>query len=392
MKETFERVLSRKTLANLIVVLTGILFYILLSNFGEVRSFIAKLYRYVAPFATGIIIAYLLNPVARFFETKVFGKLNKPRAARSLGVLCTVLLSLAVVVLLVATVVPQLVTSVKLLISNLESYFDSAKTMLNDLNKHFPILNINVDDLVGSWNEIFAAALDWISGNFTKIIDASYKFGSGLVEFLLGVIISIYVMLDAANFKRNIKRALCAIFSAQRVDRLKKVVKMSDRIFMTYVGMNLLDSLIIGVANFAFMLILGMPYALLITVIVVVTNFIPTFGPFIGGIPSALLILLVDPPKALWFIIWTIVLQQIDGNLLKPLLFGSSTGLSPMWVLGSIVIGGRMFGVAGMLLAVPAFSILSEILDENINARLARKALDNEGRPLPPKEEQQQEE
>ena len=382
MKKFFERVKTSRTLSNILVVMVGVLFYIVCLRFEAVRQFFSSISGMLAPLVWGAIIAYLVNPIAVFFKDNVFKRMRNRRAAHTIGVIIAFLLSLALIALIVISIVPQVVSSAGMLFGNLEGYFDSLKSTLVRWSDAIPGLELDVDSLIGTWSETFTLVSDWVVNNIDGILGASYRVGTGFVEFLLALVFSIYILLDKDNILRTFRRASISLLKENTYARTHELCAKANHIFIGFLGGNVLDSLIIGVANFVFMLIFGMPYPLLITVIVEETNFIPTFGPFIGAIPSALIIFMINPWHALWFLIFTVALQLLDGNVIKPLLFGDSTGLRPLWVLASIIIGGRFFGLAGMILGIPVLALISGILEDCIARRLKERGFNAEGERL----------
>ncbi len=379
MKKIWEYLKNRQALTNLLVVCSGIAFYMLLKHFSSVCNVVAGFFSVIAPFIWGCIIAYLLSPVSHFFMNRIFGRMKRRKAARVLAVTITFLLALCVIALILIAVIPQLLSSVSVLLKNMDGYFESFKSTLQGWTLSVPFLSLDVEALVGTWSQAFAKIVQWLTDNGDGIIGGAMQVGSSVLDFALALILSVYILLDEENILSTIRRCMKALFGMGRYARLSQFTHRSNRIFMRYVGSNLLDSLIVGAANFLFMMILGIPYPLLITIIVALTNLIPTFGPIIGAIPSLILILIINPVQALWFLIFTIILQLLDGNLIKPLLFGDTTGLRPVWVLLAIIIGGRLFGMIGMLLGIPIFAILSFVLDEAINKRLTERGLDVDG-------------
>ncbi|MBM6860610.1 AI-2E family transporter, partial [Clostridium saudiense] len=198
-------------------------------------------------------------------------------------------------------------------------------------------------------------------------------FTSGLVNFILSLIFSIYMLLNKERLQLGMKKVLYAFSKKNFADKVMYLGKIANESFSSYIGGQFIEAIIIGVLCFIGMLVLRMPYALLISVLVAVTALIPIFGAFIGTIPSAFIILIIDPMKALWFIIFIIVLQQIEGNLIYPKVVGSSVGLPPIWVMLAMLIGGNTFGLLGMLLGIPTFSVIYKVSREYINKRLNNK-------------------
>ncbi|HOP12159.1 MAG TPA: AI-2E family transporter [Oscillospiraceae bacterium] len=379
MKKFFAYFKTPKVVTGLIVTFCGILFYLLLSNITGVGNFFGGVLNVLSPFIWAAIFAYILNPAVKFFEDKAFRKMKRRKAAHILSVIISYIAAIAVLVLLVVLLIPQLADSIMLLINNLEGYFNGLRNTLVSLEAKYAFLDFNVDEFMGSFSEWIKTAVTWISDNIGQIADASVKVGSSVFNFFLSLILSIYILLDKQHVRRIVKRVSAAIVKRESWPRFRANARRADRIFTNFLAGNIIDAVIVGVATFLFMVILGLPYPVLLSAIIMVTNFIPTFGPIIGAVPCLLIIVLVNPLDALWFLIWIIVIQTIDGNLLKPLLFGDYTGLRPIWVLISIVLCGRLFGIAGMILGIPLFAVLSEPIENAINRRLGARGLDENG-------------
>ncbi|MBQ9031207.1 MAG: AI-2E family transporter [Parasporobacterium sp.] len=374
-----ERINNNKNLQIFLVACGAILFYILLNHLGVVWNGIKFILGILAPVIIAALIAFLLNPVVQFLETKVFRKL-KIRSGRYLHGFCVILVVLVIVVLLLVllyVVISQVATSATHLLSHFDSYLQAFVDMLNRyLSDQVSELNVFGVDLlnIGSsgLQEFIGSIVAWISGHTEGIIGGAMSIGSNLLNILLTVMLTLYMLLDVHHLTNSLKRFFRSIMEPDRYIRFADICARSSGIFLRYFGSNLLDSLIIGVLCYFFMIILNLPYAVLIAVVVGVCNFIPTFGPIVGAIIGAFLILIVNPWGALWFIIYSIVSQFCDANLIKPKLFGDTTGLRPMWVLASIIICGGLFGVIGMLLGVPFFAIFAIIINERMDKRLQR--------------------
>ena len=208
------------------------------------------------------------------------------------------------------------------------------------------------------------------------ILDASYRVGTSVVNFLLSLVISVYILLDKDKLIKTYNKWSYLLISESVYNEHRDFLRRCNVVFKNYIGGNVADTIIIGVATFIFMLIMKMPYALLISTIAGITNLIPTFGPIIGAVPCLFILILVNPWHALWYLIFVIVIQMLDGNVIKPLLFSDSTGLSPLGVLLAIIIGGRLLGIVGMLLGIPVFALVSEIATHQIEKRLKAKGCD----------------
>ena len=372
--------LDAKAVSNLIIVLLGILFYILLVNFSAVRSRIDMFFDVISPFVAGFIVAYLLNSPVKFFERKVYHRL---RWKRGLSITTVYLLAFAIVAVLINMILPQIIGSVSELIANLKGYIDNLNSLVDHLVTRFELEGDSIDALMVSYEDLMNKAAGYVTAAIPQILNFGYAVGSGVVTALTAFIASIYMLFGKRTLISQIRRTLYALFPVERVNRFLHNCSRANGIFVGFINGKIIDSAIIGVLCFILCSILQIPYSLLISVIVGVTNVIPFFGPFIGAIPSAMILLIVDPWAALRFVIMVILLQQFDGNILGPKILGDSTGISAIWVLVSIVVGGGLFGFVGMLLGVPTFAVLYMLTKEFVAARLQEKKIDGNGKPLP---------
>ena len=375
-----ERFWSSKYLRIFIIICGAILFYAMVTHFGVVWNALGFILGILAPIIVAAIITFLLNPIVMFFEKKVFHKL-KVRSGKYLHGFCVIFVVLVLcvlILLLLALIIGQVAVSVKQLIDNFDNYLQAFVNMLNrllaDRVNEINVLGINLMELDASGiSEFMDEIVKWATGHADGIIGGAMSVGSNLLNTLITIMLTIYMLLDIRHLKQGISRFFRAAMTPERYTRFSELSSKGGRIFLRYFGSNLLDSLIIGGLCYLFMLIMGLPYSLLIAVIVGVFNFVPTFGPLVGAIICAFLILLVDPWGALWFIIYSLVSQFFDANLIKPKLFGDTTGLRPMWVLAAIIIGGGLFGVIGMLLGVPMVAIIAIVVNEKVEGSLQKR-------------------
>lgn len=364
MKKKLKTLFNKKYMAILLIALAAVLFYAVLQNFSDLKKFLSKILGYLSPLIIGIVVAYLLNPVVSFFANKCFKKFKRRKVANALSVAITVILLVLVLVFLISVIIPEVYQSALTLVNNIGNYMNTFKDFLNRINDKIPIIDVDVDRLVGSWDNLLDKALLWIEENYNSIIKVGVDVGSALINFVLGFIIAVYMLLDKDRMLAAISRFFKLTLKPATYGNLREKVLHIHKVMIKYVMTEITDSLIVLISNYIFMIIFDMPYALLVSVIVGVTNLIPNFGPFIGGIPSVLLILIINPMDAVIFAIWTIGLQFIDGNAIRPMLLGDSLGLSPVLVLVSITVGGQMFGIPGMVLATPVVSVVMYILEE----------------------------
>lgn len=351
----------------------AVVVYVVLTNFSSVWNGIRTFCGYFSPVFLGCVIAYLVNPLAILLERSVFSKMKRVRKRQFFSNGLAFVMVLAVIALLMAILIPQLVEGVSTFTENLDSYLESLRTAFPGLNKSFGSF-LNKPDVLASREKLLSAAAAAIRNNADSLLEFSALAGKSLIQWLIGLFLSVYLLAEKDSLKVGGKRLLLAIMPEARYAGLSVFLHRCDRILNRYVIYNLLDSLIIGGANAIFMAVMGIPYVGLVSFIVAVTNLIPTFGPMIGGAIGALLLCLVKMRYAVAFLIFTAFVQLCDAYLVKPKLFGNSLGVSSLWILIGIIVGGRMFGAVGVLLAIPAVAILDFLYTDYILPRLeARK-------------------
>lgn len=392
---------------SLIVVIAAVLFVVFIFRYESFAQWFSWLLKIMAPIICGLVVAYILNPLVNFFEDKLFrrirdGKvtLKDPKAAnaekllakkkkfrvnlsRTLSIILTYILVFALLTALCVAVIPSVAQSVIDLTQKMPEYIKNLETFLQDLFKNNPSISMYVSEEFSELSNILMKITEMIEPMASDIIGSvsSGLFGmvasvfTALKNVLLGFVIAIYLLFGKERFLAQIKKTAFAMFKNDTCQRMFTVGRKTHSIFTTYLNSNLLDAFIIFAAMYVGTTLMDTPYAMLVSVVCGVTNLIPFFGPFIGAIPCGLLIILVDPIKVIWFGIFVLVLQQLDGNLIKPLLFGESTGLPPIWVLVSILVCGGLFGVAGMLLGVPIFAVIYLLFAEYVSGKLAKKKL-----------------
>ncbi len=376
--------LDPKAVSNLIIVLLGILFYVALSNFGAIRLRIEMFLDVLKPFIFGFAVAYLLNTPVRFFERKVFRRL---RWKRSLSIATVYLLAVLVVVILINMILPQVVSSAVELINNSKGYLENLNALVDSLVERFELEGDGINALMVSYEDLVNELANLASTALPKLLNFGVAVGNGVIVAVTALISAIYMLSGRDKLTSQIKSILFALFPVKKVEHFLYVCRRANDIFVGFINAKVVDSVIIGVLCFLLCLILRIPYAMLLSVFIGITNIIPFFGPLIGASPSIMILLIVDPWAALRFGIMVIALQQFDGNILGPKILGNSTGLSAIWVLVAIVVGGGLFGFPGMLLGVPTFAVIYMLTKDFVTARLAEKQIDREGKPLASAEE-----
>ncbi len=367
--------LSENFLSNLLLVVLGVLCYMGISHFDTVWAFLQGGWAILSPFVWGAVIAYLLDFIVRALDK---GPL---KGRRTLRVLLAYVIAFFCIGALLMLLVPQLISSVKMLVSSIPAYFSSMDQYLSVLQKN---LNgsVQIDKLLGSYEEVMKTLTEAFSSLFPHVINYGMALGSGLVSSLTALMFSIYMLLDKEKLLKQSKKLAFTFLPEAHARRLLRILARTNQTFSGFIGGKLLDSLIIGILCFIICAVLRIPYALLISVVVGCTNVIPVFGPFLGAIPCAFILLIVNPFSALEFLIMILILQQFDGNVLGPKILGESTGLSALWVLFAIIVGGSLLGFAGMLVGVPAFAVIYSLIAEYTDLRLAKKGIDANGHPV----------
>ncbi len=360
----------RLVVSGIVIAIAAAISFNLLNNLNHVRSWLTSIKYYLAPVTGGLILAYVLRPFARFMERRLLKKLKSEKLRVHIAGISTVLFLFLIVYFLLILLIPQTIESLTEFMANSSAYIESIKAFIAKYAEKIDFIEINVDELIGSSNEVLASVMTWLTNNYQQFINLFYQLGSHLFSLIIVLAMSIYALLDRKNIKKGLMKLEKVVLGEQKAHRLNEIVERGDTITMRFLGSNLLDAVIIAVINFIFLSIFKCPYALILSIMLGVFNFVPTFGPIAGGILGAIIVLLVKPGLVIAFVIFTFVLQQIDGNVIKPVLFGDTTGLSPFWVLVSIVVGGRMFGIAGMILGVPVFALLSTVYSEIIDKKL----------------------
>lgn len=356
--------------------------------FGK-NSVVSDIMAVMTPIFFGIAIAYILNPVTIFFEkiyafvaVKIFKIKHEKYKNRAniLAIILSLIVLLLLLWILISSVIPQLYNTIMSLINYIPDGFDKLNEWYDQLvqneNTWLASIGISVD-------KILENAEAWFTENLPRAVNSALQYiTSGVMSavsfvfnLIIGVCVAIYLLREKNKIFAHLKKITYAVFDKYRADGIIKMGIHAKNIFNGYLYGTLVGCIIVFVATFAFMLLMGMPYVVLISTIVCVTNFIPFFGPFIGAVPSILILLLYDPMMALWFGIFTLALQQIEGHFLTPLIISNTTDVSPFWVTAALLVGGGCFGLGGLIFSVPVFSVIYYIVKVYVERRLENKGL-----------------
>lgn len=352
-------------------------------NFSNLISGVKSIIGIISPFIVGIAIAFVLNLVMKIFEEKIFNFLSDKKYKkylkfkRPLSVFFTFITVFLIILSLISFIIPQLIDSISKLTNAVPSYMKSFEIFISKYVTHTEILNTVWNNFLSAWKEVIQFTGQVLASSLTSVVNITVGFTSGLFNFILSIIFSIYMLLNKEDLQLGMKKVLYSFIRKSFADRVIRLGKISNEVFSSYIGGQFIEAIIIGVLCFIGMIILRMPYSLLISVLIAVTALIPIFGAFIGTIPSAFIILIIDPMKAIWFVIFIIVLQQVEGNLIYPKVVGGSIGLPPIWVMLAMIIGGNAFGFIGILLGIPIFSVVYKVFKEIVDKRLKKLELYN---------------
>ncbi|WP_412107672.1 AI-2E family transporter [Butyricicoccus pullicaecorum] len=391
MKSPFQNQYFRVAVSAWLVIVMSILCFFTFYKLDTIKEILGQLSSILRPFTFGFVVAYLLLPIFNALVRKTnpwFSRVvRNPKKAKSFNKLFCSLISvtffLLIVVALLSMVLPQLAESVMGLLEKLPEYLNRTEEWLTvHLFSNNPILEGNVQQLYASvssslmeWanTQLVPQLLEVMRGNFVG------SFVSNTISFLktvlVGFISAVYMLNSKDTFSAQGKKLIYSMFHTDTANVILENIRFVHKVFGGFITGKLLDSLIIGLITFFAMSILQMPYVLLISVIIGVTNIIPFFGPFIGAIPSTLLIILVSPLQGVYFVIFILILQQFDGNILGPKILGDSTGLASFWVMFAILLFGGMFGFAGMVVGVPLFAVIYSAVSGLVNRSLGKKKL-----------------
>ena len=358
------------------VVVACIALYLTLNNLGYFLGKIGAFIGIVSPFAGGIVIAYVLDPMVKFFYTKLFREKKK---TRGFAILLAYLVAILLLVLLAWLVIPQIVDSIAMLFTNFPSYIQSVQDMLGMAQERFGVdlssATKVLDDSEAMVKEIYSMA----SAAMPQIVASIGSVASNFVAIFTSIAASIYMLADKEHLLHQLRTLAHAFLPEKAAENTLRICHYANVNFTGFFVGKIIDSAIIGVITFVAMAILRLDFALLISVFIGITNIIPVFGPFIGAIPSIFILLLVDPIQAVIFGVLILVIQQVDGNFIGPKILGSSIGISALWILFSIVVGGDLFGLVGMVVGVPLFATFYGLAREFVHYMLDKRGLDSEG-------------
>ncbi len=347
---------EQKWFSGAVAACIGVLFYVILTNLKIVLSAIGMFFGYFKPVLLGIVFAYILSPLVRSFNSRLLRKMKAGKTRWTIAVMLSIMVALLIDVMLIGMLIPQLVQSLALFTENIDGYANALLRLIENspLGSFF-----NTEQLWTLSGNVLSTISSFVKDNAGKIISSAANSGKGILNTVIAVIISVYLLIDKSRVLKGFWRLMRALLSTQTMENLIDFVLHCDTILVSYLTQTIFDSLVVGVINAFFMLACRMQYIGLISVVVAATNLIPNFGPIIGMVVGGFVLLLVNPLHALIFVVFSLGLQFADGYILKPKLFANSLGVSGLLILIASIVLGDMFGIVGMLLAVPLAAIVS---------------------------------
>jgi len=390
MNQSQENRIPRRFRLGFIAGGAALLLILLIANLDAVNEWLGKVLRVFAPLLTGLVIAYLANPFFRFFERRMLLHLKRPKLRRVLSLILTYLLLLAIIAGLILLIIPQLVESIKNFVGRSDEYVsdvvEKVNHLLESINSRLPakedgspfLSPLNKDQIMTKAGELWNTLTEKIASNINPdqmgaLRENLENAAKIFLDAVFGLMISVLVLASKERCYAQVMRFRRAYFSDKVNDIITRFSDIADRSFGGFLRGKLLDSCIVGCLVYVACLIFRIPYGILVAVIIGITDVIPVIGPFIGVIPTAVIILLTDPVKVLVFLISILVIQQIDGNIIAPKILGENTGISSLCVLISILVMGDLLGFVGMITAVPLFATVIELsklwMDKRLNAK-----------------------
>ncbi len=361
----------------LFLIIAGVAAYFLFDHLPDIWGGLDRVLGILSPFAGAIVLAYLLDMPTRFFAKKLFHGKRIP------AMILSYLVAILLIVVLVSLVVPQLAASIRMFTTNLPAYADNLQSLLTTLQEKYGLNLAIANELLDDSSEMISKVLGALASSMPAVANYAANAMGGLVAVFTAVAGSIYMLASKETLLRNLRAVLHAAVPPRVAKSVLSVFSMANKTFSGYIGGQMMDALLVGIETFVLMSIIGLDFAPLIGVLVGVTNIIPIFGPFIGAVPGTLILLFADPIQAVEFAILILVVQQIDGNFIAPRIVGDAIGLSGLWVLLAIILGGDLFGLPGMVVGVPLFAVLYTLLSQLVAAGLTSRGIDAEGNPLP---------
>ena len=369
-----EKLRNKKWYPYAVAASIAVILYVVLDNLGSITGALGTFIGYFKTVIIGCVLAYIMNPMASMFHRKLFRNVRNRKLGWNLSIGLTVIILIMIIAFILWILVPQLVNSFGALVSNMDSYIASFQNLLAEWRLDD---KLNINRLLDSSEDILKGIQSYFGDNINNVVNASAQAGKSVFSWVIALILSVYLLSSKESIRAELHKIFKRFTPEKKYEDVMSFLTRCDDILVKFIVSDLLDALIIGVANAILMACFGIQYVGLISIVMAVTNLIPTIGPVIGGAIGAFILLLIKPSHALIFIIFTFVLQFLDSYVIKPKLFGNSLGISGLFILISIIVFGNMFGIVGVLLAIPLAAIIDfgykDVLKPIIENRSERK-------------------
>lgn len=368
----------------LILITFAIVLFTVMQNVSSVLSVLGMVFRLLTPFIMGLCAAFIFNVPLAFIEDRILVKLSNRfpvwrKLKRPVGILLTLCFVLGLVLALLLLIIPEIIKTFDIIANNMPGYLETAGKWVEDMAAKFEISIDNIQKIEIDWAQINSTVADFVKNGgasiFNTTLNVTTGILNGLVNVLMCLIFSIYILYHKESLARQIKKTVYAYLPERINKKTMEIGSLANRIFSNFVSGQMTEAVLIGVLCFIGMTILLLPYSVMISALVGFTALIPVFGAFIGTAVGAFLILMISPLQAVIFVIFIIILQQFEGNVIYPKVVGKSVGLPGMWVLLAVLVGGNLYGAVGMLVSVPLCSLLYSILRSGVEERIRKKNL-----------------
>ena len=375
---------------NTITLCAAVRFYLALNNIPTIKAVFSNGVSIISPFIYAFAIAFILNRPMMWFERTLFKDKKKKRI---FSVALTFTIAISLISVLMVLVLPQIGLSIAYLVEAMPGFIQSVSQTAMEVMEQIHLNSRLSRQVQEMWNNIGTGIMNFTVSVLPGVVNVSIGIGNAVVKSIMSTIIAIYMLASKDRLKFQIKKFFYAYFSKNFAEETFELGRISNTIFSDFIIGKMIDSTIIGIIAFIGMLFIYPDYAVLIAIIIGVTNMIPFFGPFIGAIPSIFILLILSPFASFVFLIFIIVLQQVDGNIIGPKVLGSSLGLSPLWILVGIIVGNGAMGFLGMIIGVPTFAVIYNLVSRNTKEKLEEKDIvaDYENYTINPREENQSE-
>lgn len=359
-----------------IVITVALIFAIF--QWHDLKSVFSAFVKIFEPVIWSAVLAFMMNPimksVEKFFSRFIFRKKPRPRITRVLGIIVASIVLIVIIAAIILAIIPEIISNIPGIYDGLtNNIIPSVTQWVNKTLEDNPSLAAIVSNELNDLSVSLQSLLSSLVPQLTNLLSSVFDFANSVKNFIFGFILAIYFLFSKNQLSAQTKKLVVALFKEDVYTKIFALSSNTNNALLNFIYGKIIDSFIIGCICCVGMLILRMPYVMLISIIIGITNIIPVFGPFIGGIPCAILVLIADPSKTIWFVLFIFILQQFDGNILGPKILGNKIGLSSFWVLFAILVFGSMFGIVGMIIGVPIFAVIFDVVSAIVNSKLQSK-------------------